>query len=408
MSDPHAFIKALYAERGRKKSNGSLAYFSRSSKDMQKGVANRFAKESKDALAMVGTGGASSSAPSPAAVTQAKVKAKPVVKKEPSAVNRIDPAYTVGGIANPLNVIDSAWNWLATNTDTGAVIDGAIAGARGVKKSPGSTQGGIKGAAIGARAALGKPGSTNVDPRSLKQQVLDGAKIASSKGYRVDENKFLGNGHVGKHGAGSSHYDGRGFDINHPKFGSGKYEARDPTIRAEMDEIKNQYLAAGYNVIWNGFTWYADGTATGKKGPATGGHENHMHVNIPSGGLKPANGSVNRPTITVAGNKPSSGSASTGSGVTVNRGDGGIGAAIAVQEKAFAPGEDFITAFRQSEKDRYAASKETVAYHEAQSASRAKGASKAGSTGDSGTTQKFYLAIEDAAISALLMRGLQV
>jgi murein DD-endopeptidase MepM/ murein hydrolase activator NlpD len=48
-----ALIRAIYAERGKPGANGGLAYFSGSSKDMQKGVANRFRSELKDALAML-------------------------------------------------------------------------------------------------------------------------------------------------------------------------------------------------------------------------------------------------------------------------------------------------------------------------------------------------------------------
>lgn len=46
-------IRAIYAERGRKKADGNLAYFSRSSPNVQKGVANRFKNELNDALAML-------------------------------------------------------------------------------------------------------------------------------------------------------------------------------------------------------------------------------------------------------------------------------------------------------------------------------------------------------------------
>jgi LysM repeat protein len=46
-------IRAIYAERGRKKTDGNLAYFSRSSPNVQKGVANRFKNELNDALAML-------------------------------------------------------------------------------------------------------------------------------------------------------------------------------------------------------------------------------------------------------------------------------------------------------------------------------------------------------------------
>jgi len=44
---------AIYAERGRKKPDGNLAYFSKSSPSVQKGVANRFKNELADALAML-------------------------------------------------------------------------------------------------------------------------------------------------------------------------------------------------------------------------------------------------------------------------------------------------------------------------------------------------------------------
>ena len=46
-------IRAIYAERGRKKPDGNLAYFSKSSPNVQQGVSNRFKNELQDALAML-------------------------------------------------------------------------------------------------------------------------------------------------------------------------------------------------------------------------------------------------------------------------------------------------------------------------------------------------------------------
>lgn len=46
-------IRAIYAERGRRKADGNLAYFSKSSPNVQAGVANRFRNEQQDALAML-------------------------------------------------------------------------------------------------------------------------------------------------------------------------------------------------------------------------------------------------------------------------------------------------------------------------------------------------------------------
>jgi len=46
-------IRAIYAERGRKKPDGNLLYFSRSSPSVQNGVSNRFKNELQDALAML-------------------------------------------------------------------------------------------------------------------------------------------------------------------------------------------------------------------------------------------------------------------------------------------------------------------------------------------------------------------
>lgn len=46
-------IRAIYAERGRRKPDGNLAYFGKSSPSVQTGVANRFKYELQDALAML-------------------------------------------------------------------------------------------------------------------------------------------------------------------------------------------------------------------------------------------------------------------------------------------------------------------------------------------------------------------
>lgn len=46
-------ISAIYAERGRKKADGNLAYFSKSSPSVQAGVSKRFKNEEQDALAML-------------------------------------------------------------------------------------------------------------------------------------------------------------------------------------------------------------------------------------------------------------------------------------------------------------------------------------------------------------------
>jgi len=46
-------IRAIYAERGKRKADGNLAYFSKSSPSVQQGVANRFKSELQDALKML-------------------------------------------------------------------------------------------------------------------------------------------------------------------------------------------------------------------------------------------------------------------------------------------------------------------------------------------------------------------
>ena len=47
------FISAIYAERGRKNSDGTLVHFARNSLAVQQGVANRFKSEEADALKML-------------------------------------------------------------------------------------------------------------------------------------------------------------------------------------------------------------------------------------------------------------------------------------------------------------------------------------------------------------------
>ena len=49
----HRLIVAIYAERGRRKPDNNLVYFSRNSKAVQEGVARRFRDEERDALAML-------------------------------------------------------------------------------------------------------------------------------------------------------------------------------------------------------------------------------------------------------------------------------------------------------------------------------------------------------------------
>jgi LysM repeat protein len=49
----HAFITAIYQERGRKRADGALMYFSKNSTAVQAGVAKRFRSELKDALQML-------------------------------------------------------------------------------------------------------------------------------------------------------------------------------------------------------------------------------------------------------------------------------------------------------------------------------------------------------------------
>jgi hypothetical protein len=52
-----AFITAIYEERGRRRPDGALVYFSKNSQAVQKGVAKRFTNELRDALAMLAAEG---------------------------------------------------------------------------------------------------------------------------------------------------------------------------------------------------------------------------------------------------------------------------------------------------------------------------------------------------------------
>ena len=55
-ADDRALLTAIYAERGRKKPDGSMAYFGKCSPAVQAGVANRYRDELKAALKMLGAG----------------------------------------------------------------------------------------------------------------------------------------------------------------------------------------------------------------------------------------------------------------------------------------------------------------------------------------------------------------
>ncbi|MBZ4418617.1 LysM peptidoglycan-binding domain-containing protein [Myxococcus sp. RHSTA-1-4] len=65
-------IQSVYAERGRRDEKGVLVHFQGSSPKVQKGVADRFVQEARDALAMLAkerTGGAPAASPAPPAPT---------------------------------------------------------------------------------------------------------------------------------------------------------------------------------------------------------------------------------------------------------------------------------------------------------------------------------------------------
>ncbi len=55
-ADDRSLLNALYAERGRAKADGTLVHFSRNSRDVQRGCAQRFRAELADALKMLGSG----------------------------------------------------------------------------------------------------------------------------------------------------------------------------------------------------------------------------------------------------------------------------------------------------------------------------------------------------------------
>ncbi|MBM7116429.1 LysM peptidoglycan-binding domain-containing protein [Archangium primigenium] len=79
-------IKDIYAERGRVRADGKLAHFPRSSTDVQKGVADRFKAESRDALAMLEREGSKPAAPAaqPAASQPATNKPVPTPAPRPN------------------------------------------------------------------------------------------------------------------------------------------------------------------------------------------------------------------------------------------------------------------------------------------------------------------------------------
>ncbi|NMO21179.1 LysM peptidoglycan-binding domain-containing protein [Pyxidicoccus fallax] len=92
MSDED-IIKAVYAERGRRNGSGELVHFTRNSRDVQEGVANRFKNEVKDALAMLKkeqAGGGSK--------PEAKPETKPATENKPQG-NK--PVEDTGATAKP-------------------------------------------------------------------------------------------------------------------------------------------------------------------------------------------------------------------------------------------------------------------------------------------------------------------
>lgn len=78
MSDED-IIRGVYAERGRTKSDGSLAYFGKNSRDIQRSVANRFKNEVNDIVGMLGSTSTNPNTPRPSAVPTGQGFTSPMV-----------------------------------------------------------------------------------------------------------------------------------------------------------------------------------------------------------------------------------------------------------------------------------------------------------------------------------------
>lgn len=251
---------------------------------------------------------------------------------------------------------------------------------------------------------------------SQRQIIMQGAAIARNMGAIANENKYLGDGRVGKHGKGSYHYTGDAFDVNAP---GGVNESTNKIWKSRFDAGAREYMRQGYNVIWNG-KFYNAVTQTVTTAPKSwGAHDGHMHVNIPKGGLHPAAGRPGSKKKSPYGFGPHSGVVGgVAGGATVNRAPGvgkGVdpnGPAVTIGRPA---GDTEMATFLSTGSDPYSRMidnmrAENLARAQARAAS---GSAPAGNgtirvdAGGSKGNHNVNLALEDQALAALLMQGLR-
>lgn len=105
-------------------------------------------------------------------------------------------------------------------------------------------------------------------------------------GHELQRKGFLVRSHpafppIGQHD-GDGHRENRAIDVNQQGFQANNLEAKNPAARAKFDQLAKELARRGLVVLWNHHRYSGNSIGPITKG---GPHENHLHAEVPHGGI---------------------------------------------------------------------------------------------------------------------------